>query len=172
MAQQTKNQETVGLTDSLFSAWNTSLERALNARKEADALILQALESQKETFEKATTDLSKIEDEQKKLVEDLRESIIANIEKTFGQTAKKAYEQYLGQFDEVSNRLQQLSATPYKEAVNLLNQSYEQFQASVKSGIEQQGKYYDELANTVKSSQQAFVDLYENNAKIAFGLFK
>ena len=170
--QNNKNQETANVGDSLFNSWSNSVDLVYTSRKEVEALLLQALETQKETWEKVANDLTKIEDEQKKLIEDLRVSIKENIQKVFGTSASDAYEQWNAQFDDVNNRVQQLTATPYKEGLNLLNQSQEQFQQSVKNGFEQQEKIREDLSVQIKTTQKLFVDLYETNTKVALGLFK
>ena len=67
-ATATKNQDAVNLGDSLFNTWTNSLDMVYSSRKEAEQLLLQTFESQKETLEKVTDDFSRIEAEQKKLI--------------------------------------------------------------------------------------------------------
>lgn len=172
MAQNTKVQETVNLGDSLFNSWTSSLDNIYASRKELENLLLQALETQRQTLEKVTADFSRIEEEQKKLIEELRESVKLNIQKVFGAQAGKVYEQWNAQFDEISSRVQQLTVTPYKESINLINQSQEQFQESVKKGIDQQQKIREGFTEQVKATQKIFIDLFESNSKLALGLFK
>lgn len=169
---QNKNQETTIVNDSLFNNWSNSVDLVYTSRKEVEALLLQALENQKETWEKVTSDLTKIEDEQKKLIEDIRVSVKENIQKVFGTSAGDAYEQWNTHFDDINNRIQQLTATPFKESLNVLNQSQEQFQQTVKNGFEQQEKIREDLSVQIKTTQKLFVDLYETNTKVALGLFK
>jgi Polyhydroxyalkanoic acid inclusion protein (PhaP_Bmeg) len=170
-ATATKTQEVPYLGDSLFNSWTNGLDMVYSSRKEAELLLLQTIENQKETLEKVTNDFSRIEGEQKKLVEELRESIKLNIEKAFGSSASKAYEQWNAQFDEVSSRVQELTVIPFKESINLLNQSQEQFQQSVQAGIDQQQKIRQDLTGQVKAAQKMFTDFYETNSKLALGLF-
>lgn len=172
MAQATKTQEVTNLGDSLFSTWTNSLDRVCAAQKEAEDLLLQTLESQKETWEKVTSDITRIEEEQKKLTDELRESVKLNIQKVFGVQASKAFEQFNAQFDDVSNRVQQLTATPYKESLNLVNQTQDQFQQSLKSGIDQQQKFREDVTSQLKASQKVLIDLYQANSKLTLGLFK
>lgn len=176
MAQNNKGQEpqetTASLGDSLFNTWTSSLDSIYASRKELENLLLQALEAQKQTLEKVTADFSRIEEEQKKLIEELRASVKLNIQKVFGTQASKAYEQWNAQFDEIAGRVQQLTVTPYRESLNFLNQSQEQFQESVKKGIDQQQKIRETITDQVKATQKIFIDLFETNSKLALGLFK
>ncbi|HEY4550232.1 MAG TPA: hypothetical protein VIG98_08185 [Bacillus sp. (in: firmicutes)] len=171
-ATATKNQEVTNLGDSLFNTWTNGLDMVYSSRKEAEQLLIQTFESQKETLEKVTDDFSRIEAEQKKLIAELRESVKENIQKVFGAAASKAYEQWNAQFDEVSNRIQEIAVIPYKESINILNQSQEQLQQVVQNNIDSQQKIREDLTTQVKATQKMFNDFYESNSKLALGLFK
>ena len=171
-ATATKNQDAVNLGDSLFNTWTNSLDMVYSSRKEAEQLLLQTFESQKETLEKVTDDFSRIEAEQKKLMLELRETVKENIQKVFGASASKAYEQWNTQLDEVSNRIQEITVIPYKESINILNQSQEQLQQVVQNNIDSQQKIREDLTVQLKAAQKVFNDIYESNSKLALGLFK
>ena len=51
-ATATKNQEVTNLGDSLFNTWTNGLDMVYSSRKEAEQLLIQTFESQKETLEK------------------------------------------------------------------------------------------------------------------------
>jgi Polyhydroxyalkanoic acid inclusion protein (PhaP_Bmeg) len=171
-ATATKSQEVVNLGDSLFNTWTNGLDMVYSSRKEAEQLLLQTFESQKETLEKVTDDFSRIEAEQKKLIAELRETVKENIQKVFGASASKAYEQWNAQLDEVSNRIQEIAVIPYKESINILNQSQDQFQQVVQNNIDSQQKIREDLTVQLKAAQKVFNDIYESNSKLALGLFK
>ncbi|WP_394238060.1 hypothetical protein [Niallia oryzisoli] len=172
-ATATKAQEAAAhIGDSLFNSFTNGLDLVYTSRKEIENLFLQALETQKETYSKLSDDLSKIEAEQKKFIDEVREQIKLNIQRVFGPTAGKAYEQFNAQFDEVANRVQELTVAPYKEGLNLLVQSQEQFQQTIVNSIDQQQKLRQDLTEQVKASQKIFNDIVEANSKLALGLFK
>ena len=81
-------------------------------------------------------------------------------------------EQYFAQFDGVSSYLQDLTAKSYKECLNFVRQSQEQFKQTVQSSFEQQQKIREEFKNQIKTTQQLYVDIYENNTKVFLNLFK
>jgi hypothetical protein len=170
MATATNN--AVNFNETLLNSWSDGLERVFTAQSELEALVLQTIENQKDSLNKLDGDIVKIQEEQKKLIEDIREQTKLNLQKTFGQSVTKVFDQLNAQFDEVSNRVQELSVKPYKESVSLINQSQDQFKQSLESGFEQQQKIREELKNQVKSSQQIYFDFYEANSKIALSLFK
>ncbi|MED3561570.1 hypothetical protein [Bacillus xiapuensis] len=172
MAQNVKKQEAVRFGESLFNTWVNSLDRVSNAQKELEDLFLQSLEIQKDNLEKMTDDVNLIQEEQKKLFNELRENAKLNLQKNFGPSAGQVYEQWNSQLDEVSNRALQLIETPYKESLKLLNQSQDRFQETIKNGISQQQKVRDEIAEQIKASQKVLFEIFETNSKAAFALFK
>jgi Polyhydroxyalkanoic acid inclusion protein (PhaP_Bmeg) len=172
MATATKNATAANLNETLLTSWSEGLERVFTAQTELEELVLQAIENQKESFGKLDGDIAKIQEEQRKLIEDIREQTKLNLQKVFGQSATKVFDQLNAQFDEVSNRVQDLTVQPYKEGVSLINQTQDQFKQSLKGGFEQQQKVREEFKNQIKTTQQLYFDFYEANSKIALGLFK
>ena len=113
--RERNNQESNG--DSLLNSWNNSLNLVYAYQKEVENVSLQSIEYQKEVWEKVTGDFNRIESEQKKLVDELREVVKQNIQTVYGEEASSSYERWNENFDEVSNRIQQLTVTPYKESI-------------------------------------------------------
>ena len=172
MATATKNATAANVNETLLSSWSEGLDRVFTAQTELEELVLQAIENQKESFEKLDGDINKIQEEQKKLIEDIREQTKVNLQKAFGQAASKVFDQLNAQFDEISNQVQELSAKPYKESVSLLNQTQDQFKESLKGGFEQQQKVREEFKNQINSTQKLYLDFFESNSKVALNLFK
>jgi ABC-type uncharacterized transport system permease subunit len=158
--------------ESLVNIWTNSLDKVSTSQKEVENLLLQAFTTQKESLEKITGDLGLIQEQQKKLITEVRDYVKQNVETVYGEETTQSFEKWNAQLDEINNRVQQLSSTPYKESLNLLNQSQEQFQQSIKNSIEQQKKIREEALNQFKSAQKGFMDLFESNTKMAFNLFK
>ena len=90
-------------------------------------------------------EIARIEEEQKKFYDNFLESTKQNLSQVFGQSAGNAVEQYFAQFDSVSNYLQDLTAKSYKESLNFVSQSQDQFKQTVQSSIEQQQKIREEI---------------------------
>jgi seryl-tRNA synthetase len=158
--------------ESLVNIWTNSLDKVSTSQKEVENLLLQAFTTQKESLEKITGDLGLIQEQQKKLITEVRDYVKQNVDTVYGEETSQSFEKWNAQLDEINNRVQQLSSTPYKESLNLLNQSQEQFQQSIKNSIEQQKKIREEALNQFKSAQKGFMDLFESNTKMAFNLFK
>ena len=170
-----QSQEAVAnLSESLLNTWSVSLENVYAAQKKLEEQFLQALNNQdgEKVLEKLNQDLARIEAEQKKFYDQFRESTKENVSKVFGHAAGNAVEQYFAQFDGVSSYLQDLTAQSSKECINAVRQSQDQFKQTVQSSLEQQQKIREELKGQIKTTQQLFVDFYENSTKVFFNQFK
>ena len=160
------------LGESLLNTWSESIDNVCEAQKKLEDQFLQALEnqvSQKELFGKLNEEIARIEDEQKKFYNNFLESTKQNLSKAFGESQ---VEQYFAQFDGVSNFLQDLTAKSYKESLNFVSQSQEQFKETVQSSFEQQQKIREEFKNQLKTTQELYVDIFEKNTKAFLSLFK
>ncbi|PGY13120.1 Polyhydroxyalkanoic acid inclusion protein (PhaP_Bmeg) [Bacillus sp. OV166] len=166
------NEFVTNFGDSLLNIWTNSLDEVTDSQKEIENLLLQAFTTQKESLEKIAEGMDFIQEQQKKLIADVRDYVMQNVETVYGEQASQTFEKWYAQLDEINNRVQQLTSTPYKESLNLLNQSQEQFQQSIKNSIEQQRKIREEAVNQFKTAQKGFMDLFESNTKMAFNLFK
>lgn len=158
--------------ESLLNIWTNSLDKVTASQKEIENLLLQAFTTQKESLEKIAGGMDFIQEQQKKLIEEVRDYVKKNVETVSGEQTSQTFEKWNAQLDEINDRVQQLTSTPYKESLNLLNQSQEQFQQSYKNHIEQQKKIHVEALNQFKTAQKGFTDLFESNTKMAFNLFK
>ena len=160
------------LGESLLNTWSESIDSVCEAQKKLEDQFLQALEnqvSQKELFGKFNEEIARIEEEQKKFYNNFLESTKQNLSKAFGESQ---VEQYFAQFDGVSNFLQDLTAKSYKESLNFVTQSQEQFKETVQSSFEQQQKIREEFKNQIKTTQELYVDIFEKNTKAFLSLFK
>ena len=160
------------LGESLLNTWSESIDSVCEAQKKLEDQFLQTLEnqvSQKELFGKLNEEIARIEEEQKKFYGNFLETTKQNLSKAFGQSQ---VEQYFAQFDGVSNFLQDLTAKSYKESLNFVSQSQEQFKQTVQSSFEQQQKTREEFKNQIKSAQELYVDMLEKNTKAFLSLFK
>jgi Polyhydroxyalkanoic acid inclusion protein (PhaP_Bmeg) len=166
------NEFVTNFGESLLNIWTNSLDKVTDSQKEIENLLLQAFTTQKESLEKIAEGMDFIQEQQKKLIADVRDYVMQNVETVYGEQASQTFEKWYAQLDEINNRVQQLTSTPYKESLNLLNQSQEQFQQSIKNSIEQQKKTREETLNQFKIAQKGFMDLFESNTKMAFNLFK
>jgi DNA anti-recombination protein RmuC len=182
MAQATKSpvleqglEVVANLGESLLNNWSESLDSVYAPQKKLEDQFLQALEnqvSQKELFGKFNEEVARVEEEQKKFYDNFLESTKQNLSQVLSQSAGNAVEQYFAQFDDASNYLQDLTAKSYKESLNLVSQSQDQFKQTVQSSVEQQQEIREEYKNQIKSTQELYLDFYGKNTKVFLSLFK
>ncbi|MCM3117829.1 hypothetical protein M3610_21485 [Neobacillus sp. MER 74] len=166
------NEFVTNFGESLYNIWTNSLDKVTDSQKEIENLLLQAFATQKESLEKITGDMNSIQEQQKNLIAEVRDYIKENIETVYGEETSQTFEKWNDELDELNTRVQQLTSSPYKESLNLLNQAQEQFQQSINNSIELQKKASEEALNQFKIAQKGFMDLFESNTKMAFNLFK
>ena len=170
--EKMNSQDSINLDDSLLNSWNNSLNMIYTYQKEVETVSLQSFGYQKEVLDKVTGDLNKIEGEQKKLVDQLRDVAKQNIQTVYGEEASGSFEKWNEHLDEVSSRARQLTVTPFKESLNILNQSQENFQESIKKTVNQQQSIRQNFLNQIKTGQKGLIDLIESNTKLAFNFYK
>lgn len=170
--EQNGTQDSIQFGDSLLNSWNNSLNLIYAYQQEVENVSLKSLGYQKEVFEKVTNDFNRIEGEQKKLVDELRDVAKQNIQTVYGEEASGSFERWNEHLDEVSSRVQQLTVTPIKESINVLNQSQENFQESIKKSVDQQQKIRQNFLTQIKTAQKGFIDLIESNTKLALSFYK
>ena len=61
MVTATKN-AAANVNETLLSSWSEGLDRVFTAQTELEELVLQAIENQKESFEKLDGDINKIQE--------------------------------------------------------------------------------------------------------------
>jgi DNA anti-recombination protein RmuC len=151
-------QDFINFDDSLLNSWNNGLNTIYTY--------------QKEVLDKVMSDLNKFEGEQKKLVDDLRDATKQNIQTVYGEEASDSFEKWNKYFDEVSSRAQQLTVTPFKESLNILHQSQENFQESINKTVTQQQGIRQNFLNQITTGQKELIDLVESNTKLAYSFYK
>lgn len=165
-------EEVVSFIETFPNNWANSLDRIFDAYSESENILLDALESQRETWEKLTGDFSQISEEQKKLYEKLQELAVFNIQNVFGPQASKPLEQGIAQFVEVNSKIQQIAEAPFKEGVNLLNQAQDQFQQFARESVAQQQKIREDIKKEIIAATNTFIEIYEANIKASLAFFK
>ncbi|QIZ09235.1 hypothetical protein HFZ78_23110 [Priestia megaterium] len=164
---QSNNQNDFNFIDSFWDSWKSGLNFVYDSQKEVENLALQAFEHQKEAWEKVTGNIDRIEEEQKRLIKELRQHLIQNIQNVSGEESSKSFVQSNELIDEVISRVQQLTSTPFKANLNVLSQSQQHFQETIKTVIDHQQKNREEL----KPVLEDFFQLSETNTKTALRMF-
>jgi DNA anti-recombination protein RmuC len=142
---QSNNQNDFNFIDSFWDSWKSGLNFVYDSQMEMENLALQAFEHQKEAWEKVTGNIDRIEEEQKRLIKELRQHLIQNIQNVTGEESSKSFVQSNELLDEVISRVHQLTSTPFKANLNVLSQSQQHFQETIKTVIGHQQKNREEL---------------------------
>lgn len=175
---QSNEQNDFNFIDSFWDSWKSGLNFAYDSQKEVENLALQAFEHQNEVWDKVTVNINRIEEEQKRLINELRQYFMQNVQNVGGEESSKFFEQSNERLDEVISRVQQLTSAPFKANLNVLGQSQQHFQETIKTAISHQQKNREELKplledflNQVKPTQKGILNAFENNTKTALSMF-
>lgn len=178
-ASQPVQNSNVNIVDTLWDGWLNGLKTINAYQFEVENLTIQAIENQKDVWNKNMENLEKMEGEVKKFLDDIKVGINNNVKNMGGEQAFKTYEEWNQRVEEVTSRMQQLTWTPGKASINVFNKSQDQFESTIKNIIEQQQKtreevsvLIDNLVSQVKSTQKGLVESFESNKNYTFSFFK
>jgi polyhydroxyalkanoic acid inclusion protein PhaP len=174
-----QNSSNSNVVDSMWDGWMSGVKTVYAYQREMENLALETIERQKEIWTKTTENMNKMEQEMKKFMEDVKVNYHNNVRNAGGEQAGKTFEEWTQRLDEISNRIQQLTWTPGKASLNVINKSQEQMETSFKNVIEQQQRTREEvqalienLLGQVKSTQKGLLESFEANKNNTINLFK
>ncbi|MMZ54708.1 Polyhydroxyalkanoic acid inclusion protein [compost metagenome] len=178
---QAQSQENTAssVIDAVWDGWMNGVKMMCAYQREMENLTLQTLERQKEIWTKTTENMDKMEEEMKKFLEDIKVNYQNNVKNIGGEQISKTFEEWTQRLDEIAGRIQQLTWTPGKANLNVVNKSQEQLEASLKNVIAQQQRtreevqsLMDDFLQQVKATQKGVVDSFEANKNNTISLFK
>lgn len=176
---QATAQQNANIVDSVWDGWMNGVRMMYAYQREMENMTLQTMERQKELWTKTTENMEKMEQEMKKFLEDVKLNYQNNVKNVGGEQAGQMVQEWMNRLDEIAGRLQQLTWTPGKASLNVVNKSQEQLELSMKSLIEQQQRTREEVQslmdnflNQVKSTQKGLIDSLETNKNNTMNLFK
>jgi polyhydroxyalkanoic acid inclusion protein PhaP len=167
------------VVDAVWDGWLNSVKVMYAYQREVENITLQTLERQKEIWAKTTENLNKMEEEAKKFLEDVKVNYQNNMKNIGGEQLSKTFEEWTGRLEEISNRIQQLTWTPGKAGLNVVNKSQEQVEESLKNLIAQQQRTREEVQGLidnflqqVKATQKGMLESFETNKNNTLNMFK
>ncbi|WP_047151753.1 polyhydroxyalkanoic acid inclusion protein PhaP [Aneurinibacillus tyrosinisolvens] len=176
---QTGMKNTGNIVDFMWDGWLNGVKMVCAYQSEMTNLTMQTIERQKEAWSKTTENTTKIEQEIKKFLEDVKNDYQTNLRNLGGEQVGKAFEEWNQRLNEISNRIQQLTETPAKASLTAVNKSQEQIEASLRSLMEQQEKTREEMqslmnnfVNEVKTTQKSMLASFEASKEKAVSMTK
>ncbi|WP_027415496.1 polyhydroxyalkanoic acid inclusion protein PhaP [Aneurinibacillus terranovensis] len=177
--ENTVNQNGTNIVDSMWDGWMNGIKMLYAYQREMENLTLQTIDRQKEIWAKTTENMEKMEQEVKKFLEDVKENYRNHVSNFTGEQASKVFEDWNSRLEEISNRIQQLTWTPGKAGLTVLNKSNEQVETAIKSLFSQQQKTRDEIQSLienflsqVKTTQKGIIETFEVNKNSTMNMFK
>jgi thymidylate synthase len=179
--QAPKKTETnqVNVFDTLWDGWLNSIKLTHAYQREMEAVSVQAIERQKEIWQRTRENLNKVEQELNKFVSDSKTSFYENVKNVNGIAATKHLEDWTKRAEEVLGKIQQVYGTPGKAGESLIDKSLDQLDSTVKDILTQQQKSREEVQSLlenfteqVKKTNKGLLESWEASRATSYNIFK
>lgn len=175
MATAAKEKETNQLFNLVWETWESGVKKVYDSQQEFGKASLEALKKQQDLFTSMTTNLNKVEAELKGSVDKITQTFKENSKDVNNKDVAQLLENWNDKVNNAINRILQLSATPSKSLLNIVEQSQEKMYETLKNAVEEQNKVQTETREViesfmshVKESQGKLVEIMEAQTKQTF----
>ncbi|MBU8881224.1 hypothetical protein BGM26_20075 [Bacillus sp. FJAT-29790] len=156
------------LLDTMWGNWENGVQKIYESQQEFGKISVEAIKKQQEMFTTLTSNLKQVEEEMKTSLNKVTQSFKENNKYLNNEEAASLLESWNEKMADIINRIQQLSATPSKAMLTMVEQSHERMYESVKKAVEEQNKIQTEskeviekFMSQIKESQSKWVDVIE-----------
>lgn len=156
----------------MWGNWEAGLQKAYDSQQAYGKLSLETYKKQQELLQSITSNLCKVEADVKQSISNLAKSFKENSKYIQNKEAARVYEDWNEKVTDILTRLQELSITPSKATLELIEQSQEKMYESFNKIAEEQGKIQteskgitDSFVAHLKESQASLVKLWEEQTK-------
>lgn len=165
-------EKTDEVLEMIWGNWETGLQKAYDSQQAYGKISLEAYKKQQALFQSMTSNLRQVEEEMKQTVNQLSDSFKENSKYIKNEEAAKIYAKWNEKVTDILERLQQLSITPSKATLEIIEQSQEKMFDSLNKIAEEQSKIQTESKEIIESyvthlkeSQEGFLKLIEEQTK-------
>lgn len=167
---------TVEQTDKVFEMvwknWEDGWQKVFDSQQAFGKSSLEALDKQQKAVTAMFKNLKDIEKDITNSFDDLTKAVKENSKNVKGEEAGRLFDSWNEKMSEITQRLQQLSLTPSKATLTMVEQSQQKMYESFKKVAEEQTKLQvetkerlDDFMKQIKESQQSFLQLLQDQAK-------
>lgn len=168
------NQTSTHLIDTMWDGYVNGMKMIFSSQKEMEKLMLDAVSQQQSNIEVAQENFNKVEQELRKMMDEMRQSVETNISKVGGEQVGKSVADWNKRLDEIAKQIQTLSLTPNKATVEYVEQFQSQWQDMINRYTSQQEKTRNEMEtlasnffNHVKDTQKGIANAVQANTEYA-----
>lgn len=175
MAKAVKEKETNKLFDFVWDTWETGLKKVYDSQQEFGKASLEVLNKQQDLFSSLTTNFNKLEVELKNSIDKVTQTFKENSKEINNKEVASLLENWNDKVNNTIHRILQLSSTPSKSLLAIVEQSQEKMYEALKKAVEEQNKVQSETREViesfmahVKESQSKLVEIIGEQTKQTF----
>jgi hypothetical protein len=154
MAAKKEQPKYVDVLDVFWDGWFNSFKTFQSIQNGVEQNAIQAFESQKEWINSSKNQLSKIEDETKKLATEWKSKVQEVVNNAPTDFVGANLSDWADKFEEVGLKSQSVAFSPGKSSLELLSKSHAHLESTFKNALDQQQKNRAEVI----SAMEGFVD--------------
>ncbi|MGO4889071.1 hypothetical protein ACJ2A9_15080 [Anaerobacillus sp. MEB173] len=166
------NIQTNKLMGMLWENWENSLQKVYDTQQEMGKTSLEAFKKQQDLFTSMTGSLFKVEGEIKNTLDKFTQSVNANIKDISNEEVAGMFDNWNAKMSDILERMQQISVTPSKAWLAMVEKSQERMYESAKKVVKEQNNIQAEtkdmiinFMSQVKTSQYDLVQMMEEQTK-------
>lgn len=167
--------QTNKLLDTMWENWETGVHKVYDSQMQFGKIQLEAFKKQQELFTSMTSNLNQAEEEIKSSLNNLTQQFKENSKFVNNEEAARLLETWNEKMAGIIDRIQQLSSTPSRAMLAMVEQSQERIYETVKKASEEQVKMQSETKELIenfmtqaKESQSKLVEIIDGQTKQAF----
>lgn len=168
MASVKKEEMDLNVIDVFWDGWFNSFKTFNSLQNGFEEKSLQAFETQKEWIQATREQLTKLEEESKKLTTEWKLNLQEVLKNAQIEFAAPNFKEWTEKLEEVGHKAETLAFSPSKATVELLSNSQTQLESALKKAIEQQQKTRAEVINAIggyveqlKQTQNGMIKSFE-----------
>lgn len=144
------DEKSVNVIDVFWDGWFNSFKTFQSLQDGVGERSLEvAFESQRELIQATSEQLSKLEEESKKLTTALKENLQEFLKKTQTDFGAPNLTEWTDKFEEYGHKAEAAAFAPSKVTIEVLSKSQAQLETALRKAIEQQQKTRAEVLNTI-----------------------
>ncbi|WP_203361483.1 hypothetical protein [Bacillus sp. REN10] len=170
MVNKKEANKSIDVIDVFWDGWFNSFKTFYSSQDGLEQRTLQVFERQKDWINSSRAQISKLEENSKKLSSEWK----ANMQPAWGQqeVGNKSLSEWVDQLEEISQKTQSLALSPGKASIEMLSKSQAHLEETYKNALEAQQqnreevlKACEDLINQLKQTQKGMLQSFELIAK-------
>ncbi|MDQ0213984.1 gas vesicle protein [Oikeobacillus pervagus] len=151
MATKRDANKSVNVLDVFWDSWFNSYKTFYSFQDAAESKSIQMFEGQKDWIQSASDQLSRLEEDSKKVTSEWKSSFQDALNKAQNEYASQTFSEWSDKVEELGNKAQTLAFSPGKASLEMLSKSHAHLENTFKNAIDQQQQNRAEVIKAIES---------------------